>query len=379
MCLIRKRSGWLPNSTSQLNAASSRISRSVSGSFADLTGASSPVLPVRAQTTDTRRVSKPVLGVALSILLFVGLCQIFWSRSMQDTPPTAVKPAVEQPMLDERAESSGSRGGDRLGGTGPVETNGLRPSSPQPEPPPGFAMSNAAADDPAHRGPAAARAGEETRPVAGAVAARVAEGTVGPSPGQLPIESLQAKEVLDGAAVPARDVAREAPREASRELPRDRASTAPEVIAPTFRTVDHEFLALEAMPCSDHHTGCAHWAAKGECHKNKEYMHNSCAGSCGLCTMDGSPLPLTESAPAWLERRATQHPVAQKLAAQHSGDPASQRRLQPTDATADDRCTDFHSRCAAWSMAGECSKNPGFMRASCRKSCGSCAPAALAT
>jgi prolyl 4-hydroxylase len=35
-------------------------------------------------------------------------------------------------------------------------------------------------------------------------------------------------------------------------------------------------------------------------------------------------------------------------------------------------CVDGSSDCAAWAAAGECAKNPGFMLASCRVSCGSC-------
>ena len=31
--------------------------------------------------------------------------------------------------------------------------------------------------------------------------------------------------------------------------------------------------------------------------------------------------------------------------------------------------------CAGWAKSGECEKNPGFMRSSCQKSCGTCPPA----
>ena len=38
-------------------------------------------------------------------------------------------------------------------------------------------------------------------------------------------------------------------------------------------------------------------------------------------------------------------------------------------------CVDFHSSCEMWAKAGECTKNPGFMKdddSQCRKACGAC-------
>ena len=37
-----------------------------------------------------------------------------------------------------------------------------------------------------------------------------------------------------------------------------------------------------------------------------------------------------------------------------------------------DECADQHAGCADWAAAGECDKNPGFMRSSCEKSCDAC-------
>jgi hypothetical protein len=35
-------------------------------------------------------------------------------------------------------------------------------------------------------------------------------------------------------------------------------------------------------------------------------------------------------------------------------------------------CGDSHEQCAEWAYFGECEKNPGFMLASCKKSCKKC-------
>jgi cyclophilin family peptidyl-prolyl cis-trans isomerase len=37
-------------------------------------------------------------------------------------------------------------------------------------------------------------------------------------------------------------------------------------------------------------------------------------------------------------------------------------------------CVDANANCESWAQAGECEANPGFMRASCMRSCDACAP-----
>ena len=42
--------------------------------------------------------------------------------------------------------------------------------------------------------------------------------------------------------------------------------------------------ALSQGKCADEQSGCASWAAKGECTNNPSYMHSTCAKACGSCT-----------------------------------------------------------------------------------------------
>jgi len=52
-------------------------------------------------------------------------------------------------------------------------------------------------------------------------------------------------------------------------------------------------------------------------------------------------------------------------------------KLKEDPAAADpDGCADTAADCAQWAAAGECQSNPGFMHASCAKSCGTCPEAA---
>ena len=39
-------------------------------------------------------------------------------------------------------------------------------------------------------------------------------------------------------------------------------------------------------------------------------------------------------------------------------------------------CADADAECVAWARDGECSRNPEYMHAECRKSCGLCRPTA---
>jgi len=51
--------------------------------------------------------------------------------------------------------------------------------------------------------------------------------------------------------------------------------------------------------------------------------------------------------------------------------PAHQRPTPPKVQT----CVDKSSNCASWASGGYCHSNPGFMKQSCRRSCGLCCPA----
>ncbi|XP_069977633.1 putative tyrosinase-like protein tyr-3 [Penaeus vannamei] len=82
-----------------------------------------------------------------------------------------------------------------------------------------------------------------------------------------------------------------------------------------------------ATACSDRHPSCPVWASRGECYKNRGYMHIHCADSCHQCIVQ------------------------------------------------DESCKDFHEQCPAWASNGECEKNYVYMRKSCSRSCTFCQPA----
>ena len=48
--------------------------------------------------------------------------------------------------------------------------------------------------------------------------------------------------------------------------------------------------------CDDEHDACASWAASGECERNKNFMHSSCAKSCKSCGKSLTELNLGEDA-----------------------------------------------------------------------------------
>jgi hypothetical protein len=175
--------------------------------------------------------------------------------------------------------------------------------------------------------------------------------------------------------------------------------------------------ALEsAPPCVDRAFHCHEWAAKGECRTNPSFMATTCPASCHLCSdvvlvrRDGVDSPVSKSA-AGVEAPT----VAATAAAAAAGTAAAAAATKPAAAaaTADaasgvkiryfsggvevpalagrasekpverplsaaqqqqgsGSCEDTHTRCEAWSLAGECEKNPSFMHRSCRSSCGLC-------
>ncbi|XP_063607049.1 uncharacterized protein LOC134781719 [Penaeus indicus] len=79
--------------------------------------------------------------------------------------------------------------------------------------------------------------------------------------------------------------------------------------------------------CRDSHPSCKTWANRGECYKNRGYMHIHCAQSCDQCVVQ------------------------------------------------DEKCKDFHEQCPAWASNNECDKNYDYMRKSCPRACTFCQPA----
>ncbi|XP_042230321.1 putative tyrosinase-like protein tyr-3 [Homarus americanus] len=86
-------------------------------------------------------------------------------------------------------------------------------------------------------------------------------------------------------------------------------------------------LSPAAEGCSDRDPRCSLWAGKGECYKNRGYMHVHCAESCHQCVVQ------------------------------------------------DNSCQNVHEQCEAWSGNGECQKNYAYMRKVCARACTFCQPA----
>ncbi|KAI8504679.1 Meprin A subunit beta [Branchiostoma belcheri] len=88
--------------------------------------------------------------------------------------------------------------------------------------------------------------------------------------------------------------------------------------------------------CRDNSNHCRSWSNQGYCRSGSyvQYMRTNCRRSCRLCT----------------------------------GGTGTGTRPNPTS----NNCRDNSNHCGYWSRTGECSKNPTYMRKSCRKSCGLC-------
>ena len=175
--------------------------------------------------------------------------------------------------------------------------------------------------------------------------------------------------------------------------------------------------------CVDLRPECSKWAAEHQCRTQPAMMHQSCRASCKLCsdlTVGGtggvnSALDSLSSAaldlasePRTIEPLGEKGPTASgagkpfTLAAEKKPavvTPAvaavrpavSDKRAAPNPRTrpptkADDRppsaaqgegCEDLHASCGGWMVAGECERNPSFMKVSCRRSCRLCPASSL--
>ena len=183
--------------------------------------------------------------------------------------------------------------------------------------------------------------------------------------------------------------------------------------------------------CIDLKPGCSEWAADHQCRTNPQFMHHFCGASCKVCNdlTAGGPggvesvvdslsraaldlasepratEPLGGKAPTVVyasQPRASTAPsrsveVAEKPAVVTpaavrpavSDKPAAPNpRTHPPKAKVVERppsaaqqqgegCEDLHTSCGGWTVAGECERNPSFMKLSCRRSCRLCPTAPL--
>jgi len=91
--------------------------------------------------------------------------------------------------------------------------------------------------------------------------------------------------------------------------------------------------------CQDANNQCSYWASAGECARNPQYMKTNCKKSCNACSGSGSP------------RR---------------------RRRAATGGQGSGNCQDANNQCSYWATAGECARNPQYMRVNCKRSCNAC-------
>lgn len=118
--------------------------------------------------------------------------------------------------------------------------------------------------------------------------------------------------------------------------------------------------------CKDVEEMCSAWAKGGECDRNTKFMHSQCRKSCGLC-VDESAEQEAKDAKARRHKAALSRTLPQLGA---NKQPAESPALESPGPAV--QCVDANSRCGDWAKAGECSRNPQFMRSNCMKSCDLC-------
>lgn len=114
--------------------------------------------------------------------------------------------------------------------------------------------------------------------------------------------------------------------------------------------------------CQDRNDLCSSWARAGECERNLKFMHSQCMKSCGQCV----------DPDAEQEEKDAMH--RRHKAAEDAGKPFAESAPAQGTAPASSavQCVDANNRCPEWGEAGECRRNPTFMRTNCPKTCDLC-------
>jgi len=133
----------------------------------------------------------------------------------------------------------------------------------------------------------------------------------------------------------------------------------------------------------DKHNKCPEWVSLGGCVSNPVFMHESCAKSCSLKSVDASGIHLSDThdhCTQWAGRgECVNNPKFMMMEcakscsllgsdslheAHHAGAPA-------TNTVASAFAQDKSEHCHEWALGGECQSNAAFMLKECQKSCGS--------
>ncbi|CAH1269126.1 ASTL [Branchiostoma lanceolatum] len=148
--------------------------------------------------------------------------------------------------------------------------------------------------------------------------------------------------------------------------------------------------------CADRNNNCDSWSRRGFCASSqyRQYMTTNCRKACNLCsgtgtggggtgtggggtgTGGGSCRDNSNNCRSWANLRyCTSGSYVQYMRTNCrrscqlcSGGTGTGTRPNPTN----NNCRDNSPHCGYWQRTGECTKNPTYMRKSCRKSCGVC-------
>jgi len=140
----------------------------------------------------------------------------------------------------------------------------------------------------------------------------------------------------------------------------------------------------------DSHERCRTWKDEGECYRSPDYMKRVCPVSCiGMKSPSRDKCEdIHENCPVWFHDAECETNVSVKKYCRLSCDScnkksndASKRMNVTRDSLSAsntsqeaESCTDHHENCSGWANRGECEKNPKYMLANCKKSCGTCRP-----
>jgi hypothetical protein len=121
----------------------------------------------------------------------------------------------------------------------------------------------------------------------------------------------------------------------------------------------------KTVDCADNDNQCAYWVKKGECERNPKYMLKNCQKGCKVCSCKKGPSPEYTACKNAEKTCNEKFPPDKRVA-------ANAEVCKTADNQTIFDCLDSGKHCAYWKSQGECEKNPNYMKAKCKKTCGVC-------
>ncbi|GFR88463.1 cysteine-rich venom protein [Elysia marginata] len=128
------------------------------------------------------------------------------------------------------------------------------------------------------------------------------------------------------------------------------------------------------VPCVDDNEKCAGWAGRGQCDSNPDYMGRYCRKSCKICESGDEPETEEGSEEGGESEGESETGGSEEGGSEEGAETggSTEEGAETGEGAEPAVCKDDNAHCMGWAASDQCTINPLYMLANCRKSCKVC-------